>query len=307
MIYALGAFDGFHLGHRQLFAIASERARQSGASWGVMTFFGHPRMLFSKGKFKALFLERERDILAEYFDVPFLCKIPFDKALAAMSPNDFVDLIGTKYNVDGLVVGENFRFGRERAGDTNILSALCKERGWTFDVLQSYKIDSATISSSVIRKLIMNGRISEANDMLGHPYFVSGETIHGDARGRLLQYPTANITIEPHKLYPALGSYAATSFIEGKWFPVAVNIGHNPTFEGTRPLRCEAHVIGYSGDFYDKRLTVFLLAKNRDEIKFAGEAELAAQLRKDIINIRKISTGYISSQCDILKKFEPLL
>ncbi|MDO5562300.1 MAG: riboflavin biosynthesis protein RibF [Synergistaceae bacterium] len=308
MIYALGAFDGFHVGHRQLFSVAEARAEENNTSWGVMTFLGHPQELFNRDSFKSLFLERERDILADYFGIPTLCRIPFDRKLANMTPNEFVDFIDSKFDIEGLVVGENFRFGKNRSGDTDFLFKLCRERDWTFDALPSYRMNGTTVNSSAIRDLVDEGHVPAAGEMLGHPYFISGKVTHGDARGRLMQYPTANISTEQGKLYPAIGSYSALVYIDGGWLPTALNIGHNPTFEGARPLRCEAHVIGYKGNLYEKALVVFLIARNRGEIKFSSERELAAQLRKDIKNIKEVSAEYISdNRGAILKDFEALL
>ena len=130
MIYALGAFDGFHLGHARLLRRAAERAAEAGTGWGVMTFDGHPRQLLDRDNFRLLFSQREKDLIAAYLGVPRMEKIAFTHDFAAFSPESFADYIDKKYEVGGLVIGENFRFGRCRAGTPKILSEICAARGF---------------------------------------------------------------------------------------------------------------------------------------------------------------------------------
>lgn len=306
MIYALGAFDGFHIGHQQLLHTAAKRAGRTGAGWGVMTFDSHPQQLFKEG-FKLLFMPEERDMLVRYFDIPSIEKIAFTHTFADMLPAEFVDYISKRDEVNGLVVGENFRFGRARIGTPELLSSLCRERGWSLDVVPSYVLDDKVVSSTLIRESLLRGQAENACVLLGHPFLIHGRVVKGDMRGRELGYPTANIAVHSGKIYPCRGSYASLAFAGGKWYPTALNIGYNPTFEGKRALRCEAHIIGWEGDIYGDVLTVFVIARNRDEIKFPSSGALTAQLQKDTSRVQSMSLAYLSRFTERMRKFEKIL
>lgn len=291
MIYALGAFDGFHLGHQSLLARARERGK-SGGGWGVMTFENHPRSLFSDN-FKTLFTPDERGLIGAYLGVRRMIMLPFDRMLANMSPEDFADFLASRDSISGFVVGENFRFGRARTGTPEILAGICARRGWSLDLMPQLMIDGEAVSSTAVREFLLRGMVESAARFLGYPFIISGKVIKGDGRGRTLGFATANLTVNNRKIYPARGSYAGFTLIDGKWFPVALNIGFNPTFDLARRLRCEAHVIGFSGALYDRDIYIFVFAKNRDEMKFESENALKNRLRQDIKDIGKEADRYL--------------
>lgn len=303
MIYALGAFDGFHLGHRKLLDRARAAAETKGVGWGVLTFENHPQTLFNRDKFKLLFTGKERDLIASYLGVRRIVKLAFDRMLADMTAEDFVDFAGARNNVSGLVVGSNFRFGRGRTGTPAELAALCTGRGWSLDVVTPYEIDGLAVSSSVIREFLIRGQIERGVRFLGYPFLVSGRVVKGDGRGGKIGFATANLAVSHRKVYPAKGSYAAYVFIEKEWRPVALNIGFNPTFDLAGKLRCEAHIIDFDGDLYSKELNLFVFAKNRDEVKFAGEGALRTQLIKDMENIKYLSLTYMKNNKKIFSGF----
>ena len=132
---------------------------------------------------------------------------------------------------------------------------------------------------------------------------IQSRVIKGDGRGRVLGFPTANLSVRPNKIYPARGSYAGISQINGKWYPVALNIGYNPTFEGSRGLHCEAHIVGFEGDLYDKTLTLHIVSRNREEMKFAGADALVQQLKKDIRHAKAKAAEYIKNNGEFVEKF----
>ena len=303
MIFAIGAFDGFHTGHRQLLSAARERAEKIKTGWGVITFEGHPQQLFNKEAFKFLFTPEERTLLAEYLDIPVMEKIPFTRTLAEMQPHDFLEYIALKNKIDGLVVGSNFRFGCARTGTPELLRELCKKRNWTLDIIPPYAIDGRTVSSTAIRELILRGNMEQACRMQGHPYIIQGKIIKGDGRGRTLGFPTANMGVKTGKVYPGRGSYTALAHIGGIWYPAALNMGYNPTFDGVRSLRCETHIIGFGGDIYGMNLTVFLTSRNRDEMKFGDADELKAQLEKDIRAAEISGKKYLAQNQAIIDNF----
>ncbi|NLD05825.1 MAG: riboflavin biosynthesis protein RibF [Synergistaceae bacterium] len=303
MIFALGAFDGFHMGHQRLLETAKERAEKSGTGWGVITFEGHPQMLFNKDSFKLLFTPEERDMLINYLGIPIVDKVPFNITLADMLPTDFLDHIAKRVSIDGLVIGENFHFGRARLGTPEILADLCAERNWSLDVIGSFRLNGEIISSTSVREAVLRGQVESACEMLGYPFMIQSKVIKGDGRGRVLGFPTANLTVKPNKIYPARGSYAGISHINGKWYPVALNIGYNPTFEGSRGLHCEAHIVGFDEDIYEKTITLHIISRNREEIKFAGADALVQQLKKDIKHAKAKAADYMRCFPDVLDKF----
>ena len=307
MIYALGAFDGFHLGHRRLLEMAKRESAQRETGWGVITFEGHPRMLLNRDNFKLLFTPPERDLIARYLGIPRMEKIHFTHEFAALEPRGFVDYIAEKYRVDGLVIGENFRFGRGRSGNPVVLAELARERGWSLDVIPSYKAEGRVVSSTATREAVLAGKMALACELLGYPFIISGRGVQGEARGRLLGYRTANISVKEGKIYPPHGVYAALSYIEGEWRSVALNIGSNPTFGAERAPRCEAHVIGFREGLYDKLLALFIIGRIRGEKKFSGADALVGQIEEDIEVCGAKCVKYIEEKSAELGNFAAVL
>ena len=303
MIFAIGAFDGFHIGHQKLLLTARKRAEERKTQWGVITFDQNPQTLFNKKEFRALFTSDERDLLIKYLAIPCIVKIPFTHNFANMKPEDFMNYIANKEDIHGLVVGENFRFGMARVGTPEVLAELCAKKGWTADVVESLKIDNEVISSTLIRESLLRGEAEKAARLLGHPFFVSGKVIKGDMRGRTLGFPTANIALRNDKIYPVRGSYTSLTYIDNKWYPAALNIGFNPTFSGRRKLRCETHIVGYDGNLYGKTIFVFVVSHNRGEIKFQDAEALSDQLAIDIQTVNAKATAYLEKHTEELRKF----
>ena len=307
MIYALGAFDGFHLGHRRLLDRAKAEAARQGTGWGVVTFEGHPRMLLNRDKFKLLFTPSERDLIARCLGIPRMEKIHFTHEFAALAPEDFVTYIAEKYRVGGLVVGENFRFGRGRSGGPEMLAELARGRGWSLDVISSYRLDGRVVSSTETRRAVMAGEMALASTLLGYPFIISGTVAKGEERGRNLGYRTANIPLKEGKIYPPHGVYAALSYIGGEWRGVALNIGSNPTFGADRTPRCEAHVLGFCDELYDTHLRLFVIGRIRGERKFDGAEALIRQISADVGACSAQCAEYISAKGGELGKFASVL
>lgn len=304
MIYALGAFDGFHLGHMRLLDKARACGETKRSGWGVITFENHPQTIFNQDNFRLLLTDKERLLAARYLGIPKMIKLTFDRMLANMAPEDFISFMEIDNDISGLVVGSNFRFGRARMGSPETLAGICQQRGWSLDVIKPYEIEGEIVSSTAIRDFIIRGQVENGVRFLGYPFFVSGKVIRGDGRGRTLGFATANLAINTRKIYPARGSYVACTFIDGNWCPVALNIGYNPTFDLARHLRCEAHIIDYEGNLYDQEIIIFVFAKNRDEVKFNGEKDLQSQLERDVLNIRRLAADYMSGKESMLRRFE---
>lgn len=299
MIYAVGAFDGFHKGHLELLKQAQAMARNG--EWGVATFDANPQFMLGQKNFSLLFSNEERDFYARCLDIPRLLKLPFTHELAALSPTEFMELMERKYNLTGIVVGDNFRFGVNRSGDTDFIKSYCTNAKIDFSIVPSVKIGSDVVSSTLIREMVANGKISETDKMLNFPYFASGTVIHGQQRGKKLGYPTANINLSEHKLYPKAGSYITLAFVEGKLYPSVTNIGFNPTFSG-KEITCETHIVNFDSDIYGKFITVFFVEENRPEKKFNSIEELKTQLAKDVEKALTVTDSYIKSHSALIHK-----
>ncbi|MDR1915386.1 MAG: riboflavin biosynthesis protein RibF [Synergistaceae bacterium] len=290
MIAAIGAFDGFHRGHQALLERASESAQRLNTTWGVITFSGHPDIVLGSGGFKALFTVREQSALERLFSVPEVHRLHFTREMANMTPHDFLDLISRDFGVTGVVVGEDFRFGRNRSGTCDILRNECVRRGWSADIVPDLSTDDHTvISSTAIRDAVVSGEIARAWEMLGYPFFYMSRVVHGKGRGKKLGFPTANIELAPEKIRPMNGVYATLVSVDGQLWSGAANIGRNPTFEDVDGISFEINLTDYSGDLYDRELSIFMLEFIRRERKFKNSYDLSCQINMDTKIINEIT------------------
>jgi riboflavin kinase / FMN adenylyltransferase len=266
---AIGTFDGVHLGHRRVI----DAARASGLRSLVVTFDPHPRTTFGARVELLVPLQRRIELL-EDAGVDDVLVLRFDEQLAALTPEQFADDVLRAAGVEVVSAGDGFRFGRGRTGDLGLLAEL------GFDVRHVPLVES--ISSSHIRKLLQTGDVTTAGRLLGRPTEVEGIVVHGDHRGRLLGFPTANLQTPPDVLVPMLGIYAGASL----GHRAAISIGTNPTYGGTE-RRAEAHLLDFDGDLYGQRLVVELWEHLRDEAKFSSEAELVEAIAADCARTRE--------------------
>lgn len=310
MIVVLGAFDGFHLGHRLLLDRAAELACENGRSddWGVVTFSPHPGSVVKNREIPVLFTETERDILARYLRIPRTIKIPFTPELASASPDEFLVLLETLVHVSGIVVGKDFRFGRDRGGDTGYLRSVSGRKNWFFSEVEPLFIDGEKVGSSTIRSHVAHGEMRTSRKLMGYPFFFEGEVVPGAGRGRKLGFPTANIHYPSEKVMPRRGVYAASVLVDSKWLPGALNVGLNPTFvpEEVR-VRAETHIIDYNGTLYNRRILVFLEQFLRDEVKFDSAAALAEQMKVDVERARDIFESLRIHGCDVYERLASAL
>ncbi|MDO9509042.1 MAG: riboflavin biosynthesis protein RibF [Thermovirgaceae bacterium] len=282
MIAVLGSFDGFHLGHQLLFDRARELAVNAADSWCVVTFSPHPQSVIGRKPFPLLFTEPEKDILARCLKIPEIIRMPFSSSFAEMGPEFFFEALEKTLFVRGLVVGEDFRFGKGRGGDSVLLSELALLRGWEASIVPAYSIEGEKVSSSSIRTKVLSGDTGGAALELGYPFSILGTVEHGDGRGRTLGFPTLNLDLPGMKIIPPRGVYAGSAAWKGNIFPAAINIGSNPTFPGKRDLRCEAHIPGFKVDLYGERLTLFFFRRIRREVTFDSPSALVDQMRTDV-------------------------
>ncbi len=293
MITVLGAFDGFHLGHRSLMAAAQEFATQRGGEWAVVTFAPHPARVLRTVPQPVLFTEAEKDFLARYLGIPSVVRIPFTRELGAMAPGIFLDALAEKFPLDGIVTGQDFRFGRNREGDSLFLEGYCRSRGWALKIVPPLLLKGEKVGSSAIRMCILGGDALQARDLLGYPFFVQGRVIRGDGRGRTLGFPTANVRLPHGKIIPKSGVYAASLALDGEWWPGALNVGNNPTFLRNGEVRAEIHIIGYEGDLYGREIRIFIERFIREEMTFSSAGDLQAQMRQDMETTRTVFRSHM--------------
>ena len=288
---AIGNFDGVHRGHQRMIGTLVEQARTENVPAVVFTLDPHPIALLAPGQVPPSLstLERKADLL-EGCGVDALIAYPTDHALLELSPDEFFQrIIRQTLDARGLVEGPNFCFGKDRAGDVETLRELCERDGLTLTVVEAVTTDAETVvSSSQIRRAIQDGRIADAVAMLGHPYRLSGVVETGARRGSELGFPTANLS-GVKTLLPPDGVYAARCEVGGLTRAAAVHLGPNPTFDdGTRKL--EVHVIDYAGDLYGQPLSIDLIDRVRDTMRFEDVESLRSQLASDVESIRRQST-----------------
>ncbi|KAA9010388.1 bifunctional riboflavin kinase/FAD synthetase [Histidinibacterium aquaticum] len=289
---AIGNFDGVHLGHRAVIDTARDVARESGAPLGVLTFEPHPREVFAPDSppFRLMNAEARANRL-EKIGVDVLYEMPFTRDLAQLTPEAFArDVLAGQLGLSHAVVGEDFLFGKDRAGTAEGLGELGTRFGFGVTVAPLLELKAGRVSSTAIRTALTEGRPRDAAAMLGHWHRIEGEVIRGDQRGRDLGYPTANLDITGlHP--PRFGVYAVrvdvrTGPHQGT-YDGAASIGIRPTF-GVNAPNCESFLFDFSGDLYGAHVSVALVDFLRPELAFDGVDPLIAQMDKDCAQAREV-------------------
>jgi len=280
----VGSFDGVHLGHVDVIKRAVAAAKAEDAHAALITFEPHPRCVLDPANCpQSITTLQEKLALVERLGIEHAIVLRFDRALAALSPQEFVDRLAAAMQLRRWVVGFDFAFGRERRGNPDWLRA----GGHAVEVVPPFTIDGSELHSSDVRRLVTMGEIEEANRLLGREYSMAGPVEAGDKVGRSLGFPTANIGIEPNKLVPALGAYAGKARAPEGEFIAALSVGYRPTFGGTQ-LRVEAFLLDFEGDLYQQRLELRFIRYLHADITFPNTDELVRQLRRDVDETRRI-------------------
>jgi riboflavin kinase/FMN adenylyltransferase len=295
-VVALGVFDGVHLGHRAILDTAVARAgaidgdgpSRSGVTAVACTFDPHPAEILQPDRApKPITTLEERLALIAESGISLTAVVPFTRALAAVEPEAFVgDILVGRLGAREIVVGFNHRFGRGARGDERLLRELGSRLGFHTEVVPQTELDGAPVSSSAIRSALQRADVESAARMLGRPYFVSGEVVEGDRRGRTLGFPTANIAAERQVLVPT-GVYACRLHLGDVVHPAVLNAGVRPTF-GEKGFTLEAHVIDFSGDLYGRSVRLDFVRHIRAERKFPGVEALKAQIAADTAAARTL-------------------
>ncbi|MDR0515747.1 MAG: bifunctional riboflavin kinase/FAD synthetase [Fibromonadaceae bacterium] len=276
----LGNFDGCHLGHRALFEALKTQVKENGTQPIAISFEPHTRHVIQEpGHPELLTSNEEKKEIMEACGIPLVLQ-KFDKDLFAMPFRSFADEFAIKkYGAKLWIMGLDQRFGRGGKGNAESLKAY-------FHSLSIHEIapvlfEGESISSSRIREALKNGNLDLANAMLGQSYSISGVVEHGLGQGKVLGFPTANLRLPSYKLLPKNGVYCGFASFEGQKHRAVINVGNRPSL-GNRPVQLEAHLLNFDGDLYDKKLSVELARRLRDEIKFDSVEALKEQIKKDI-------------------------
>lgn len=278
-IYALGFFDGVHIGHQALLTACRQLAQENSCAAGVVTFTAHPDTLVLGQTPQLLNTAADRKRLLSQYNMTTVVELPFDEALMKTHWSAFLTLL-TQTNAAGFVCGDDFRFGAGGLGTAKKLRAYCKKRQLPCAVVPQQEIDGVRISSTHIRSLLESGKVEQANKFLGHPHMFTGTVVPGRQLGRTMGIPTANMELSPELLQPKTGVYACTAHMDGHTYVAVTNIGSRPTVGGHQ-TRFESWLLDFDGDLYGKELTLQFHAYLRPEQKFDSLEQLQSQIRQD--------------------------
>lgn len=288
----IGTFDGVHIGHRKILERLIKNGKSLQLKSTVLTFFPHPRMVLQKDADIKLLntLEEKQQILGE-IGLDYLIVHPFTRTFSRLSATEFVrDILVGELKVKKIIIGYDHRFGRNRNANVEDLVAFGDTFDFEVEEIPAQEVDDVSVSSTKIRRALNEGDIRTANAYLGYEYLLTGTVTIGKGLGRQLEFPTANLQItETYKLIPRNGVYVVRSHIGGKLVYGMMNIGFNPTVNGTEK-RIEIHFFDFVGDLYGKRLQVSIIDRIRDEQKFDSLEDLKKQLEED----RRTSLALIS-------------
>jgi len=282
MLLTIGVFDGVHLGHKYLISTLLEQAKQRDLLTGVVTFQQHPHDLLSpQTRLPFLTDITERSQLLTNEGVDEIIPLTFTKELSRLNAYQFVNLLQKHLRMRGLVIGPDFSLGRNREGDTETLRGLGQEMNFSVTVVPPMTKNGESVSSTVIRKAISDGDMKKVTRLAGRPFSLHGRVIMGTGRGTKLNFPTANLEINPEHAIPPDGVYASWAFADGKKYRSMTNIGKCPTF-GNYKRTVEVYIIGYNGNLYGQELKIDIIERLRNERKFDSVEELTEQIAKDI-------------------------
>ena len=279
-VVLIGNFDGIHLGHQKLISKAKKIAEQKKQKLVLITFNPHPREIINNIQMDLILPYKEKKLLLKNYGIDKIDEIKFTNKLSKLSAEEFAkEYIYKAHNPSDIVIGKNFKFGHKARGDAKLLkdSLSKKVKVHSIDIK---RLDSLAISSSEIKKLISKGSIEKVNKLLGRNYHISGKVIHGEKRGRLIGFPTTNLSTEWNFL-PKKGVYVSKVVISDKSYQSITNIGVRPTFNANS-LQIESHIFDFNKNVYGKKIKIYFLARIRSEKKFETVEKLIENITKDV-------------------------
>ena len=286
-IFALGFFDGVHLGHQEILGQCADLAFDNGCGTAAITFDRHPQSLFSPQTPKLLTTLEGRKIHLRHKWMDEVVVLPVSREIMTTPWQDFLEHL-LDLGAAGFVCGEDFRFGHRGEGDADKLRRFCADRDLPFYIVLEQQLDGIRISSTHIRKLVEEGQMEEASRFLGHPHTLTGKVVSGRGLGHKLGFPTANIEIPENVVCPRLGVYACIACVEDRLptYMAVTNVGSRPTVNGHQ-IRTESWLLGFDGDLYGKEVALAFYHYLRPEQRFDSLEELKAQVQLDAEKTRK--------------------
>ncbi|MDH5566760.1 MAG: bifunctional riboflavin kinase/FAD synthetase [Myxococcales bacterium] len=293
-IVTIGNFDGIHLGHQAILKTVTDRARDLEGEAVVYTFEPHPRKVLRPEKAPALLTTLEQKLeLLEMAGVDVVVVEPFTEAFARTGADAFVQLLHQRLRPIEVYVGYDFHFGRDREGSMRMLTEMGPRLGFAVTIIPEVTAEDGDVNSTRIRELLTQGEPERAARMLGRPFTIRGSVVRGDARGRILGFPTANLEVE-NELLPAAGVYVGHLRVldsEGRSspaeLPAVINLGRRPTFEDSQRFVVEAHILDWNGDLYGRRVELAFRARLREERRFPSVDALREQIARDVEDGRR--------------------
>ena len=279
-VVALGMFDGVHLGHRALITRLLEEAKRLRAVPVVFTFSNHPLEVLG-GNVRMISGIRERNMMLRSLGAEEVESVPFTREMAHLSTEQFIDLLGEKWNVRGLVVGYNYTCGDRGTGTPETLRDIGGVRDFSVSVVDPVLFEGEPVSSTRIREAVERGDVTLAEALLKRRYTLTGTVVQNKRIGRRIGFPTANIEADLRRVIPADGVYATFAFVGGVVYRAVTNIGTNPTVHGSR-LTIETHLLDFNADIYGQQLTIAFRKRLRGEEMFDSLDALKEQIRLDV-------------------------
>ena len=284
----IGYFDGLHKGHQALVKKSQMIAKEKSLLNALITFSPDPNDILLSQKTKHLQRFEERLRVIESLGVDLCYVLSFDKEFASLDPDCFLSEVIAKLNLYALVCGFDFHYGQKGQGDAD---SLKKEAPFDVYVIPEVVFEKQKISSTRIKKALINGEIELVNKLLGYKYFIGGRVVHGKRIGHKLGFPTINLAIDEEVLLPKEGVYLAYSKVDDCLYPALVNIGNNPTIAANNDLTIEAHILDFDQEIYQKEVRLYLLSYLRPCQRFDSKEDLSKQLEEDVMKARRRLTG----------------
>lgn len=291
-VITTGVFDGVHKGHVEILERVKRSAHNTNGESVIVTFWPHPRLVLNlDNSIKLINTLDEKLQLFEKYHIDHVVVVPFTEEFSKLTSLQFTkEILVNNLNVKHLIIGFNHHFGNGREGNFETMQKYSEEFGFTLEKLDAQLVENEKVSSTLIRKALANGDAVSANKYLGYEYMITGKVVEGRKLGRTIGFPTANIQVNYNfKLIPKIGVYAVTVDMAGKLYPGMLNIGYKPTVElNPEVMTIEVHVIDFSGDLYNKDITICFRQRIRDEVKFNSLEHLKQQLNADKSEVMKI-------------------
>ena len=284
-IYALGFFDGVHLGHQALLNACRDLAQRLDCGTAAITFDAHPRSLFSESTPALISTVEDRTFLLKFYGIASVHVFPVSSKVMSTSWKDFLELL-LQQGAAGFVCGDDFHFGSRGEGNAEKLQSFCASRGLPCIIIPEQTLKGNRVSSSLIRRLVQSGEMESATRYLGHPHVLTGQVLHGKKLGRTLGVPTANLQIPAGIAVPKFGVYACRAIVDGASFPAVANVGTRPTVSGNG-ITVEPWILDFEGDLYGKEIRLEFYRFLRSEMKFSDLAKLKEQIHNDAEETRR--------------------